>query len=263
MRLGIVGVGVVGSAIEHGFRQLEHRVCVHDIKLGTTIRNVLDTQIAYVCVPTPPAPDGSCDTRIVHSVVDALAGEGYRGVVAIKSTVEPGTTSSLIKQHPELRIAHVPEFLRERCAVEDFMHNHDVCVIGTHDQDDYALVKASHGDYPRKFLRLTPTEAELAKYFNNVYNAMLITFANNFREVCDRLGGADYTRVKNGMVLREHIFDRYLDSCPSHHGFGGACLPKDTRAFRSLCGKLTLDVELFDAIVKDNDKHLAFQEAAP
>lgn len=255
MRLGVVGAGVVGSAIAQGFRQLEHRVCVHDIKLGTTIRQVLDTQVAYICVPTPAASDGSCDTSIVRSVVDSLAAADYQGVVAIKSTVEPGTTASLVHRHPDLRIAHVPEFLRERLALEDFVHNHDVCIIGTHREDDYALIKASHGSLPRRFLQLTPSEAELAKYFNNVYNAMLITFANNFRTVCEQLGDADYSRVKNGMVLREHIFDRYLDSRPGLGGFGGACLPKDARAFRSLCRQLGLDVELFDAILNDNDKH--------
>lgn len=257
MRLGVVGAGVVGNAIAQGFRQLGHLVRIHDTKLCTTVRQVLDTQVAYICVPTPAASDGSCDTSIVQSVVEALAAEGYQGVAAIKSTVEPGTTASLIHRHPTLKIAHVPEFLRERLAVEDFVHHHDVCVVGTDSEDDYALVKASHGTYPRRFLRLTPTEAELAKYFNNVYNAMLITFANNFREACERLGHADYTRIKNAMVLREHIFDRYLDSRPGLHGFGGACLPKDARAFRSLCAKLGLDVELFNAILDDNDRHLS------
>lgn len=255
MRLGVVGAGVVGNAITQGFRQLQHSVCVHDIKLGTTLRQVLDTQVAYICVPTPSASDGSCDTSIVHSVVEALAAEGYQGVVAIKSTVEPGTTASLIRQHPDLKVAHVPEFLRERLALEDFVDNHDVCVIGTHSEDDYALIRASHGNLPHRFLRLTPTEAELAKYFNNVYNAMLITFANNFGAVCEQLGDADYARIKNAMVLREHIFDRYLDSHSGLRAFGGACLPKDTRAFRSLCRQLRLDVELFDAILNDNDKY--------
>ncbi len=254
MYIGIVGLGVVGSAILHGFQKLGHDVSVHDVMLQTSIQNVLSAQIVYVCVPTPSAEDGSCDTEMVRFVVGELTSKDFGGIIAIKSTVEPGTTASLQRKYPQHRFAHVPEFLRERAAISDFVDNHDVCIIGTDSVEDYELIKASHRYFPKAFYRLTPTEAELAKYFSNVYNAALITFANNFYEICQELG-TDSTRIKNSMVLREHIYDKYLDYNWNLRGFGGACLPKDTNALRSFCKKLNLDTCLFDAIMEDNARH--------
>lgn len=258
MRLGIVGFGVVGSAIGTGFRELGHRTSVHDIRLETTIAEVLDTEIVYICVPTPTGPDGSCDTGIVRSVVGELAANDYRGIIAVKSTVEPGTTASLAEEYPGQRFAHVPEFLRARVSVEDFTEAHDVCVIGTDDPGDYELIRESHGHYPKNFVRLSPTEAELAKYFNNLYNAMLVVFANDFDAVCRSFAdrGADYTRIKSAMILRRHLRDRYLDCNEQLRGFRDGCLPKDVRAFASLARKAAPGIRLFDTILKDNARYL-------
>lgn len=254
MRLGIVGNGVVGSAVEAGFRELGHRTSVHDIRLDTTIAEVLDTEIVYICVPTPTGPDGRCDTGIVRSVVAELSERDYRGIIAVKSTVEPGTTASLVEEHARRRFAHVPEFLRSRVSVEDFTKAHDVCVIGTDDPADYELIRESHGHYPKNFVRLSPTEAELAKYFNNLFNAMLVVFANDFDAVCRSFAdrGADYTRIKDAMALRRHIHDRYLDCNEELRGFRDGCLPKDVLAFATLARKAAPEVRLFDTILRDN-----------
>ncbi len=254
MRVGIIGIGVVGGAVRHGLSKLGHTVKAHDIALDTTIDDVLDTQLAYLCVPTPPAADNSCDTAITESVVADLVQRDYPGVIVIKSTIEPGTVAKLQKRYPQARIAHVPEFLRERVAIADFTDNHDLCIIGTDSDEDYELIKASHGHFPHAFCRMSPTEAELAKYFNNAYNAMLITFANNFYEICRQLD-INYSVIKDAMVRRNHIFDKYLDCNENLRGFGGACLPKDTVALAKLCERLGLDARLFKAILEDNDRY--------
>ena len=254
MNIGIVGMGNVGRAVFHGFEKLGHTLSFHDKELATGIAAVIDGEIVYVCVDTPCGKDGSCDTEAVHLVADDLAARDFGGIIALKSTVTPGTTVALQRKHPAQRFAHVPEFLRERVAFSDFTDNHDVCIIGTDSTEDFRHIKASHGHLPKTFRHLSPTEAELAKYFGNVYNAMLITFANNFYEICGNFG-ADYTAIKNSMVQHRHIYDKYLDCNRNLRGFGGACLPKDTRALATLCGKLDLGIELFDAILADNAKH--------
>lgn len=255
MHIGIVGMGVVGSALALGFDKIGHKISSHDKKLETSIEDVLAAEIVYVCVGTPSAEDGSCDTTAVCSVVDELAAHDFEGVIALKSTVPPGTTARLQRRYPQRRMAHVPEFLREHAAVSDFVDNHDVCIVGTESEDDFRLIKKSHGTLPSAFRRVTPTEAELAKYFGNVYNAMLITFANNFYEISQKLG-VDYAAVKDSMVLRHHIHDKYLDCNQNLRGFGGACLPKDTLALERFCRALDLDVRLFDAILADNAKYI-------
>ncbi len=255
MKVGVVGLGIVGSAVQHGFEKLGHSVRVHDIRLDTSLTDVLDTEVVYLCVPTPRADDGRCDISIIETVVsDLLETHNYQGVVAVKSTVEPGTTVSFQKQFENDKIAHVPEFLRERVAIADFIENHDICVIGTESDEVFELIKESHGHYPKNFIKLSPTEAEVAKYFNNVYNAALITFANAFYEVCQTVG-ADYGRIKAAMVQRDHISNKYLDCNDNLRGFGGMCLPKDTSALAAFVKEHGLPITLFDAIVEDNKNY--------
>ena len=256
MRIGIIGMGTVGRAVAYAFERIGHTVSVHDKQLATRIEDVLAAQIVYVCVDTPAAEDGSCNTSAVLSVAAELAALGYPGIVAVKSTVAPGTTAALQRRHPGCRFAHVPEFLREHAAIDDFVENHDVCIVGTDSKEDFRLIRESHGALPHAFRHLAPTEAEIAKYFGNFYNALLITFANGFYEICRKLG-ADYTEVKNSMVLRSYIHDKYLDCNENLRGFGGVCLPKDVRALASLCRELGLDARMFDAVLADNAQYSA------
>ena len=104
MNIGIVGLGVIGSAAQYGFQKLGHRISTHDIKLNTKLSDLLESEIIYICVPTPSNEDGSCNTSIVESVVNELHQLNYKNIIAIKSTVEPGTTSKLINIFSELYI---------------------------------------------------------------------------------------------------------------------------------------------------------------
>jgi len=251
VKIGVIGVGVVGGACKFGFELLGHEVCVHDIKLGTSLLNILETEVVFLCVPTPPLEDGSCDISIVSEIVYDLKELDYKGIIAIKSTVLPGTTEDL-REKTKLKICFVPEFLRERCAITDFTENHDLCVIGTEDIEVYDCVRRAHGSYPNKFALLTPTEAEFCKYYNNVYNAMLIIFANSFYEVCESVG-VSYTNVKNAIINRKHINGNYLECNNNFRGFGGVCLPKDTAAMAKMAEKTK--VEFFKDILKENLKY--------
>lgn len=227
--VGIVGCGVVGNACAFGFQKLGHEVLKHDIKWeDSRIERVLKTDIVFVCVPTPSKTDGSCDISIVEDVVEQLHLLNYAGIIAIKSTVEPGTTSRLISEYSDI-ICFVPEFLRERCAISDFVENHDLLAVGTYDRTVYEHVVNIHGNYPRKTIMIQPTEAELLKYFSNSFNALKITFANQFFDVCESLK-ADYKQVKDAYIMRGFEPDMYLDVNDSFRGYGGMCLPKDVKA---------------------------------
>tara|TARA_R100001086_G_scaffold142415_3_gene74849 strand:+ start:885 stop:1682 length:798 start_codon:yes stop_codon:yes gene_type:complete len=254
MNIGIVGLGVVGGAVRHGLERLGHKVCYHDTAMNTHLRNVLDTEICYICVPTPSDENGDCDTSVVEGVVRDLVHHDYKGIIAIKSTVIPGTTKRLQMKYDCERICFVPEFLRERCALADFVENHDVCVIGAQNDAIFEKIKKSHGKYPQSIVQLAPTEAELVKYFNNTFFAMLITYANSFYEICKALD-SDYDAVKEAITKRKFISDYYLDCSENLRGFGGVCLPKDTKAFNRLIQKLDLDIDLFETILKENSKY--------
>jgi UDPglucose 6-dehydrogenase len=200
-------------------------------------------------VPTPTVDD-RCDSSAVENVIEDLAAVHYTGLVVIKSTVLPGTTDSLRDRHG-LRLAFCPEFLRERAAFSDFVEDHHVCIGGVYDRKDFTLIREAHGSLPNWFVQLTPTEAELAKYFGNVFNALRIVFACQFYDVCQKMG-ADYTAIKSAMLNRHNIGDYYLDANAQLRGFGGSCLPKDTAAFASFVASLGLNAPLFKTIVDIN-----------
>lgn len=254
MKIGVIGLGVVGAAVKYGLELVGHEVFIYDIKYSeTSIENVLETELCFVCVPTKTNENGKNDTSIVEEVIRTLSARSYSGLVVIKSTIIPGTTDGLHEKYPNLRLAFCPEFLRERAAIIDFVENHDVCAIGAYNDTDYQAVKEAHGHLPKSFSKLTPKEAEFTKYFSNTFNAMRITFANTFYEVC-KAAGVDYTKVKNCVVKRNNIPDVYLDCHENLRGFSGVCLPKDTLALSTFAKSLGLDLKLLETIVEENKK---------
>lgn len=252
MKIGILGLGVVGSACKYGFEKLGHSVYVHDPKLSTKIENVQDTEIVFICVPTLSLPDGSCDTNIVENCVRDLKNIKYDGIIAIKSTVKPTTTQNLIHE-TGMRICFVPEFLRERCAITDFTENHDLLAVGTHSIKIYDAIIECHGKYPQNYAMLTPTEAEILKYYSNIFNAMKITFANEMFEICESIN-ADYSKIKDAFVKRGTSRDIYLDVNDNFRGYGGQCLKKDVLAMATFVKELNLDLKLFETIHNENKK---------
>lgn len=254
MKIGIIGLGIVGGAVHYGMMKLGHTCLVHDLKLSTKMVDLLEADICFICVPTPSLVSGECDVSAVVEVVDTLVGLSYGGIIAIKSTVSPGTTQLLINKHANDKICFVPEFLRERCAFSDFVEDQDLCIIGTVNKAVFQEVSISHGTLPKKTVMTSPTEAELCKYFNNIYNATHVTLANSFYEVCKKLG-VNYTNVKNAIVHRKHIPDLYLECNENFRGFGGPCLPKDTLALAFLCEKYGIPVRFFRSIIEENLKY--------
>lgn len=255
MKIGVIGLGVVGSAAYDGLARLGHEMQGYDPKdPQTAFDKVLNTDTCFICVPTKTDDTGRCDTSIVEQVLSRLSESGYTGVATIKSTVLPGTTESFAKKFPSLRLAFCPEFLRERAAKEDFFEHHDLCAIGAFRNEDYETIRTAHGTIPKEFVRLSPTEAELLKYFANTFNALRVVFANEFYEVATALG-ADYAKIKSAAVLRPGVPDAYLEVKDDMRGFAGVCLPKDTRALATFVKDIGLDrLRLFETILEENAK---------
>jgi len=254
MKIGIIGRGTVGKAVYEGLQYLGHNMCFFDPAYeGSTLQDVLDTECVFISVPTNQAPNGDCDTSIVERVVDELNAAGYTGLVGLKSTCVPGTCERLSIAYPNLRICSVPEFLRAKSALADFMYNHDLLVIGSNREEDFDLIKKIHGHLPQNVTCVKPTEAEVIKYFNNVNHSVQIIFANIAYEVCKKLG-VHYDAVYHAISKRECFNPAYLMCNDNLRGFGGHCLPKDTSAWRNLVKDLGLPYEMIDAVIKDNEK---------
>ena len=67
--------------------------------------------------------------------------------------------------------------------------------------------------------------------------------------------GADYTKIKDTIVNRKHINDVYMNCNENLRGFGGPCLPKDTRTIASLVRKRDLNVDFFKMLLNENCKY--------
>lgn len=256
MKIGIIGKGIVGDAVYHGLSQVGHDMLHYDIKDGTIIDNVIDTEIVFVCVPTDSDKDGRCDVSVVKEIIAQLDSKKYNGIVVIKSTVIPGTTDKMISAYPNLEICCVPEFLRQKSSHSDFFNNHDVLVVGARRLATADKIVKAHKFIPKSVAVVKPIEAEIIKYFNNVHNAMEIVFANAIYEICSKLG-ADYQEVLSAIIKRSNINASYLKCSDSYRGYQGHCLPKDTLAWYLLSKDLNVDGLLFKSIVEDNQKYLS------
>lgn len=253
MKIGIVGLGVVGNANKVGFEEVGHDVAIHDLILNTKIDDVLQTEIVFLCVPTPSTADGRCDTSIVESVIQELHDVTYNGIIAIRSTVIPGFTVQMQEKFKNEKICFVPEFVRERCAEFDFLLEHRLLAIGSSIDSICETIEKAHGNLPRNVTKMSATEAELLKYYLNTFAATRVTFANVFYELCKKLG-ADYKTIKDSYVKTGRLGDMYLDVNENLRGYSGVCLPKDTKALSKLIEDLELKLDFFKTIDSDNSK---------
>jgi len=250
MEIGVLGCGVIGSAIASAHESFGQKVVRHDVLLGTRLDDLLDCQLIFVCLPTPQGFDGSCDLTVIREEIANLIRADYRGVVVMKSTVPPGTGRELC-QRARFSYVACPEFLREHNAVDDYLSQraHVIGFIG----DLPPEITLCFEPLRSRFIHVSLEEAELAKYFHNTYNAWRVVFANAFNELSEAYS-ADYSKVLNSVVTLTNIRDDYLRSSVALRGFGGPCLPKDTEALAYLARTRGLRSNVWEICLRENYK---------
>tara|TARA_A100001515_G_scaffold66714_2_gene52894 strand:- start:638 stop:1465 length:828 start_codon:yes stop_codon:yes gene_type:complete len=249
MKIGIVGQGFVGTAVREGLKN-HHTINTFDLVKESTCDSISDlvnkSKYIFVCVPTPMKEDGSCDTSIVEDVVkDVNSLTMTDKIVIIKSTITPGTTERLNKKYTNCKIVFNPEFLTEANSIDDFK-NQDRIIIGGPRPASTKVRQLFYKVFPKAHIvKTNSTIAEMVKYMTNTFLATKVSFANEMKMICDKVG-VDYDKVVeystyDGRLGKSHWS---VPGPDGHLGFGGSCFPKDINALLHLAGELELCTEV-------------------
>lgn len=225
---------------------------------------VTGSDVSLVCVGTPSRDNGSLDLRFIENVSQdigqALAGRDAYHVVAVRSTVLPGTIEECVipvleansdgRVGTDFGVCANPEFLREGSAVDDF-YSPPFTLIGQWDERSGDAVAALYQTIDAPVERTDVRTAEMVKYVSNAYHALKITFANEVGNIAHRLD------VDSHEVMRIFALDTKLNISAAYlkpgYAFGGSCLPKDLRALLYAAKHADVDVPVLQAISGSNE----------
>ena len=248
MKIGIVGQGYVGTAVKEVFSK-HYNVETYDLDKDKCSVDYLEeivelSNIIFVCVPTPMKKDGSCDTSIVEAVVkdinDMVVSRNVSGrIVAIKSTIPPGTTNRLNKECKNISVIFNPEFLTEANFIDDFKNQNRI-IIGGERPSTTKLRQVYSLAFPNaKIVKTGSITAEMVKYFTNTFLATKVSFANEMKQICDGLN-IDYDKVVEYSTYDERLGKSHwaVPGPDGKLGFGGSCFPKDLNALIHLARNL-------------------------
>lgn len=292
MKVGVVGTGYVGLVSGTCFAEIGNDVvCVdidkakvarmkkgevpiyepglHDLftrnikegRLSFTnkLSDVLDAEVIFLALPTPPGEDGSADLSYILGVADELGKHLKQYTVIVdKSTVPVGTAQKArariaANAKVDFDVVSNPEFLREGQAVDDFLKP-DRVVIGTSSEKAAKVMRQLYRPLVRKegdrLIVTDEASAEMIKYAANAMLATKISFINELTGLCEALG-ADIDNVRRGIGSDARIGSAFLYPGP---GYGGSCFPKDTLALQMTGKEHGHELGIVAATIAANDQ---------
>lgn len=224
---------------------------------------VLNSDISFLAVGTPSSKEGHLNLDYIFGVTrqigQALKKKDGFHIVAIRSTVLPGTNIDVGKILSEesgkergkyFSVVSNPEFLREGTAVKDYL-NPPLTLVGCDSDYAEAKMRELYKDLPADFISTDICVAEIMKYVNNTYHALKIVFSNEVGNICKALN------IDSHKVMEIFCKDKQLNISPYYFkpgfAYGGSCLPKDSKAFRTLARDNYVDVPVINNIDISNE----------
>lgn len=230
-------MGFVGGAMYKSFQDKKIYVISYDkYKPSDPLEVCLTSDILFLCLPTLFNEElNSYDISAIIETCDILVENSYNGLVIIKSTVEPQTTSNLQERYSNLRFIHNPEFLTARTAYEDFNNQKHIVLGKTEkisDNDINKLYNFYKTYYPNAEISIcTSTESEAMKIYLNCFYAVKIQFFNELYLLSEQLKCSHENIVE--LMLKNKWINPMHTTVPGPDGmlsYGGYCFPKDTNA---------------------------------
>jgi GDP-mannose 6-dehydrogenase len=224
---------------------------------------VCRTDISIVCVGTPSQPNGDLDLtymrRVAQDIGEVLRDKKTYHLVVFRSTMLPGTTEDVLLPILEsasgkqagttFDVCYHPEFLREGTSVHDFYHPPKI-VLGERTAGAADPVASLYDGFDAPMIRSTIRVAEMAKYCDNAFHALKVSFANEVGNLCKKMG------VDSHDVMSVFCQDTKLNLSPAYlkpgFSFGGSCLPKDVRALTYKAKRFDLESPVLNSILASN-----------
>lgn len=227
------------------------------IQFTTDIKKALnDAKVVVLAVGTPTSSDGaSADLTYIKQAAKEVAKNlpNTYTVICIKSTVPVGTNDlieNIFKRycmHTNWDIVSLPEFLKEGCAIKDFLLA-DRIIIGTDSQRARQRISTLYSHHNSELYFTSRRSAELIKYASNAFLAIKITYINEIANLCEKCG-AKVDEVAKGMGLDRRIGNKFLQV---GIGYGGSCFPKDTKALTYTAQEYKTNMPLVDVAILEN-----------
>ena len=282
--IGVFGAGWVGLVTGGCFAELGHEVIVRDvmpdrvaalqggrlpfhepdlpevlarnrerIRYTLDAGDLVDADILFICVQTPPTYSGDADLSYVWTALDDLPSGGRHQILVMKSTVPVGTGEKVraaLEARGLTNVGYVsnPEFLSEGRAVRDFL-DPDRIVVGAFADEDGTAVEALYGGIDAPVVRTDVASAEMIKLAANAFLMTRISFINEIANVCEAVG-ADVVEVAQGIGLDHRLGPHFLRA---GIGYGGSCFPKDSLALKQLASNSGYHFQLLAAVIEVNE----------
>jgi len=221
---------------------------------------VNDSEIIFLCLPTPQANDGSADISSVVKVCKEMC-KWINGekIVVSKSTVPVGTVDKLQNifnknARYDVLVVSNPEFLKEGSALQDSLKP-DRIIIGTSNKKAEMTIKELYEPFVRTgnpIIVMDEKSAELTKYAANAFLATKITFMNDLAKLCENVG-ADIELIRKGIGSDPRIGKHFLFA---GIGYGGSCFPKDVKALIKMSEDYGHRLNLLRAVDQVNERQI-------
>lgn len=249
MKIGIVGLGHVGTAMHNLFKDA---VIYDKYKNIGSMNEINKCDAAFVCVPTPMKDDGSCDTTAVDEVLNWCESK----VIILRSTVRVGYTREMTEKLHK-KIVFQPEYYGETVAhpFADLSDRTWLSFGGTQEAIDLAIDAYKTVINSNVRIYQAPSdEVELAKYMENAFLATKVIFINEMYDICEKLG-LNYNQVREIWIADSRIGTSHTFIYKDKRGYDGSCLPKDISELHTLEKENGLDDTLINAVIEKNKKY--------
>jgi nucleotide sugar dehydrogenase len=197
--------------------------------------------IAFLCLPTDPNEDGSCNTLIVEKAIEEINAK----LIVIRSTVTPGFTRNMKEKHKK-RLVFQPE---NWGTTQHSDTNQDYIILGGDKEDTHVVaqlyIKVMNAY--TKILQVDSTTAELSKYMHNAHLAMKVALSSQFYHIAKSCG-VDYIDARELMLLDKRISPSHTFISDDQPFYDSHCLNKDVPALIHFAESLDVNTELLSAI---------------